>query len=110
MHPQQLMEFCGLPTEPTVPRPSRYVIVAQLKLTSADVLQEAIFKLGTACVIADSAWIVASTYSLAALHNLLIQLLRPIDQLFIIDIARDKASWTSFGPSDEARFRQLWTI
>jgi hypothetical protein len=99
-----------LPVEPLAAKSSRYVIIAQLRLTSTQIFAEAISRLGTAYGIADSAWILASTYTLATIHNLLIQSLRPSDQLFIVDIARDRASWTSYGPSDEARIRQMWAI
>ncbi|MFL6689301.1 MAG: hypothetical protein ACJ8IR_03800 [Alphaproteobacteria bacterium] len=102
--------FSVLSVEPLPAKPSRYVIIAQLRLTSTQVFAEAISRLGTVCAVAESAWILASTYTLATIHNLLVQSLRPADRLFIVDIARDKASWTSYGPSEEARIRQMWAI
>lgn len=90
-------------------KPSRYVIVAQLKLSSIDALEQAISKLGNACRLAESAWIVVSTHPLSTLHNLLRPVVRPADKLVIADIARDKATWAGYGPSEEARLRQMWT-
>ena len=88
--------------------PSRYVVIAQLKLSSPQALEQAIFKLGSACGVADNVWILASTYPLAAIHNLLRPVLRSADQLVIVDIAHDRATWANYGPSDEARLRQMW--
>jgi hypothetical protein len=97
-----------LSAESSAAIPSRYLIVAQLKLSSLQTLAEAIAKLGNSCPVADNAWIVASTYSLATVRNLLRPLVRPAEQLVIVDIARDRATWTGYGPSDEARLRQMW--
>jgi hypothetical protein len=97
-----------LSAEPSAAKPSRYVIIAQLKLTPIQAVDQAILKLGNSCRVADSTWIVASTYSHSTVHNLLRPVLRPADQLVIVDIARDKATWSGYGPSDEARLRQMW--
>lgn len=90
-------------------QPSRYVIVTQLKLSAPQVVADAVSKLGPAFQIADNAWILASTSSLVTIRNLLIQQVRPGDRLFIVDIAHDKAGWSGYGPSEDARFRQRWT-
>lgn len=97
-----------LSAQSTTVKLSRYAIIAQLKLTSGRALEHAILKLGSACAIADNAWLLATTHPLVAVHNLLRPVLRPTDQLVILDIARDKAAWTGFGPSEEARLRQMW--
>jgi hypothetical protein len=94
--------------EPPATKPSRYVVIAQLKLGSITALNALIRQLGTSCAIAESAWLLASTHSMAALRNLLLPGLRSGDQLFIVDMGRDKATWTNYGPADEARFRQMW--
>jgi hypothetical protein len=94
----------------TPAKPSRYVVIALLKLSSTQALEQAIFKLGSACAVADSVWILASIYPLVTIHNLLRPVLRSADQLVIVDIARDKATWAGYGPSDEARLRQMWNV
>jgi len=92
----------------TPAKPSRYVVIAQLKLGSPQALAQAIVKLGSACAVGDNVWLLASTYPLATIHNLLRPVLRSPDQLVIVDIARDRATWANYGPSDEARLRQMW--
>jgi len=94
--------------EPTAAKPTRYLIVAQLKLTSIQALEQAIRSIGNTCAVADSSWLVASTHPLATIHNLLRPVIRPVDQLLIVDADHAKATWTGYGPSDEAKLRQIW--
>jgi hypothetical protein len=95
--------------EPAAAKPTRYLIIAELKLTSIPALEQAIRNIGNTCAVAESSWIVASTHPLGTIHNLLRPVVRPADQLLIVDTDHSKATWTGYGPSDEAKLRLMWS-
>ncbi|HEX4533508.1 MAG TPA: DUF4339 domain-containing protein [Rhizomicrobium sp.] len=87
---------------------ARFVIFSDMKSRSVSGLEEEIFNLGPAYEIMPQAWIVATTLSLTAIRNVLVQKLGKIDVLYIVDITRNKGTWYNFGPEAEARIRRVW--
>ena len=107
-------------TEPPTPKFGRepgadssdralFLVIADMKSRPVAGLEEEIFNLGPAFEIVPQVWMVATTFSLTAVRNVLTQKLGKIDVLFIVDTSRNKATWFNFGPEAEARIRRVWS-
>ena len=53
-------------------------------------------------------WLLTTEMSLSALRNALVQKLGRTDLLFIIDVMRNKAAWSGYGPEADSRIRRIW--
>jgi hypothetical protein len=84
------------------------VIIADMKSRSINGLEEAVFNMGQAASVLPQIWLLATTSSLNAVRNTLVQKLGTLDTLFVVDATHDKAAWSNFGPESDSRMRRIW--
>lgn len=88
--------------------PSHFVILADMKSSSINGLEEAIFNLGHAYPLMPQMWLLTTEDLINAVRNTLVQKLGTLDMLFIVDTTHDKAAWFNFGPEADVRLRRFW--
>ncbi len=88
--------------------PSHFLIIADMKSSSINGLEEAIFNLGHAHPLLPQAWLLTTEDSINAVRNALVQKLGTLDVLFVVDTTHDKAAWFNFGPESDSRLRRFW--
>jgi len=87
---------------------SRFIIIAEMKSRSIAGVEEEVFRCGSSMALTPQSWLLTTEMSLSALRNALVQKLGRTDLLFIIDVMRNKAAWSGYGPEADSRIRRIW--
>ena len=86
----------------------RYVIVAELRMSSTAKFEEAVKSLGKAVRLNDTVWLLEADGTLASVRNYLQTLLAAADMMFIVDVGTGRRAWNNVGIGVESQLRTLW--
>ncbi len=90
------------------PKPTVFVIMAEINSENAMKFLHAMQKLGTAQRIGDTVWLLKTAISIEDLQQRLSVLLSRQDRLFILDSFNNKPAWHNIGADMDQRIRELW--
>jgi GYF domain 2 len=87
---------------------TNFLLIIDIKAESNNDLEQAIRRMGQVTNIMKNIWILHGSYTVGTVRNALIQYMRPMDSLFIIDVGEGKNASFNLGPKVDAKLRTIW--
>lgn len=88
-------------------RVSNYFVSARLT-ADAEAVEHVLAECGKFAKIAGDMWVLRSTYSIQGLRSRILPVLRPNEQIVIVNATKDRLAWCNLGLQGDLAIRDVW--